>query len=81
MAGLHELYAHDTLVEYPFALPAPTRLEGREAVQRYFAAVAGVTSVAPRLVAWSAPALSSSTANSSNDPARTPHPRHPKEAA
>jgi ketosteroid isomerase-like protein len=38
--GLHELYAHDTLVEYPFALPAPARLEGREAVQRYFAAVA-----------------------------------------
>jgi uncharacterized protein len=37
---LHELYAHDTLVEYPFALPAPTRLQGREAVQRYFTAVA-----------------------------------------
>lgn len=37
---LHELYAHDALVEYPFALPAPTRLEGREAIQRYFAAVA-----------------------------------------
>jgi uncharacterized protein len=37
---LHELYAHDTLVEYPFALPAPARLEGRSAVQRYFAAVA-----------------------------------------
>lgn len=38
--ALHELYAQDALVEYPFALPAPTRLEGREAVQRYFAAVA-----------------------------------------
>jgi ketosteroid isomerase-like protein len=37
---LHELYAHDTLVEYPFALPAPARLEGREAVRRYFTAVA-----------------------------------------
>ena len=37
---LHELYAHDALVEYPFALPAPARLEGREAVQRYFSAVA-----------------------------------------
>jgi uncharacterized protein len=36
---LHELYAHDTLVEYPFALPQ-TRLAGREAVRRYFAAVA-----------------------------------------
>lgn len=38
--ALHLLYAHDTLVEYPFALPAPARLEGREAVQRYFTAVA-----------------------------------------
>jgi uncharacterized protein len=37
---LHELYARDTLVEYPFALQAPARLEGREAVQRYFTAVA-----------------------------------------
>jgi ketosteroid isomerase-like protein len=37
---LHQLYAHDTLVEYPFALPAPARLEGREAVRRYFTAVA-----------------------------------------
>jgi ketosteroid isomerase-like protein len=37
---LHQLYAHDALVEYPFALPSPERLEGREAVQRYFAAVA-----------------------------------------
>jgi uncharacterized protein len=37
---LHELYAEDAVVEYPFALPAPTRLEGRAAIQRYFAAVA-----------------------------------------
>ena len=37
---LHELYARDALVEYPLALAAPTRLEGREAVQRYFTAVA-----------------------------------------
>ena len=37
---LHELYTHDTLVEYPLAVPAPERLEGRAAVQRYFAAVA-----------------------------------------
>src|SRR5258708_2773468 len=35
---LPQLYAHDTPVEDPFALPAPTRLEGREAVQRYFTA-------------------------------------------
>jgi ketosteroid isomerase-like protein len=38
--ALHQLYAPDALVEYPFALPAPTRLEGREAVRRYFTAVA-----------------------------------------
>ena len=37
---LHELYAEEAVVEYPFALPAPTRLEGRGAIQRYFAAVA-----------------------------------------
>lgn len=37
---LHELYAEDAVVEYPFALPARTRLQGREAIQRYFAAVA-----------------------------------------
>jgi len=37
---LHELYAEQAVVEYPFALPAPTRLEGRGAIQRYFAAVA-----------------------------------------
>jgi ketosteroid isomerase-like protein len=38
--ALHELYAQDALVEYPFALPVPTRLDGREAIRRYFAAVA-----------------------------------------
>jgi len=38
--ALHELYARDALVEYPFALPVPTRLEGREAIRRYFSAVA-----------------------------------------
>ena len=37
---LHQLYARDALVEYPLALPSPARLEGREAVQRYFTAVA-----------------------------------------
>jgi uncharacterized protein len=37
---LHELYAEEAVVEYPFALPAPTRLDGRPAIQRYFAAVA-----------------------------------------
>jgi ketosteroid isomerase-like protein len=34
------LYALDALVEYPFALPTPARLDGREAIRRYFAAVA-----------------------------------------
>ena len=38
---LDELYADDALVEYPFALPSgPTRLAGRSAIRRYFAAVA-----------------------------------------
>jgi uncharacterized protein len=37
---LHELYAQHALVEYPFALPVPARLDGREAIRRYFAAVA-----------------------------------------
>jgi ketosteroid isomerase-like protein len=37
---LHELYAEDAVVEYPLALPAPTRLRGRDAIQRYFATVA-----------------------------------------
>ena len=37
---LHELYSEDAVVEYPFALPAPARLDGREAIRRYFAAVA-----------------------------------------
>jgi ketosteroid isomerase-like protein len=37
---LHELYAQDALIEYPFALPAPMRLVGREAIRAYFAGVA-----------------------------------------
>jgi ketosteroid isomerase-like protein len=37
---LHELYAEDAVVEYPFALPAPMRVAGRDAIQRYFAGVA-----------------------------------------
>ena len=35
--GLHELYAEDTVVEHPFALPAPRRTEGREAIRKHFA--------------------------------------------
>lgn len=37
---LHGLYAEEAIVEYPFALPLPRRLEGREAIQRYFAMAA-----------------------------------------
>jgi uncharacterized protein len=38
---LHELYAEEAVVEYPFALPAgPARLAGRPAIRRYFAVVA-----------------------------------------
>jgi uncharacterized protein len=32
-----DLYAEDTVVETPFALPAPHRTEGREAVRAHFA--------------------------------------------
>jgi ketosteroid isomerase-like protein len=38
---LHELYADDAVIDYPFGLPAPTKLRGRAEIQRYFAAVAG----------------------------------------
>jgi ketosteroid isomerase-like protein len=34
---LHELYAEDTIVEHPFALPVPRRAEGREAMRQHFA--------------------------------------------
>jgi ketosteroid isomerase-like protein len=37
---LHGLYADEASVEYPFALPAPMRLDGRAAIREYFAAVA-----------------------------------------
>ena len=37
---LHELYAEHAVIEYPFALPVPRRLEGREAIRSYFAALA-----------------------------------------
>jgi ketosteroid isomerase-like protein len=39
-ADLDAWYAEDAVVEYPFGLPAPTRLEGREAIRKYFAAAA-----------------------------------------
>jgi ketosteroid isomerase-like protein len=37
---LDRFYADAAVVEYPFALPVPMRLAGREAIQRYFAAAA-----------------------------------------
>jgi ketosteroid isomerase-like protein len=37
---LHELYAEDAIIEYPFALPTPRRLDGREAIRKYFEAAA-----------------------------------------
>jgi len=39
---LDGLYADDAVVEYPFALPAPRRLEGRDAIRNYFAAAAAL---------------------------------------
>jgi ketosteroid isomerase-like protein len=39
---LGDLYADNAVVEMPFAAPAPTRIEGREAVRRHFAAAAGL---------------------------------------
>jgi ketosteroid isomerase-like protein len=37
-AELPELYSEDAVVEHPFAMPAPTRLVGREALRTHFAA-------------------------------------------
>jgi len=38
---LHAFYAADAVVEYPFGLPKPSRLEGIETIRTYFAAVSG----------------------------------------
>ncbi len=37
---LHLLFAEDAVVDYPLALPKPARLEGRAAIQAYFARTA-----------------------------------------
>ena len=37
---LEGLYAENAVVEYPFALPVPVRLDGLDAIRRYFAAAA-----------------------------------------
>ena len=39
-AELDRLYADTATVEYPFAEPTPMRLDGIEAIRRYFAAAA-----------------------------------------
>ena len=39
---LDGLYTDDAVVEHPFALPAPMRLDGRDAICRYFAAAAAL---------------------------------------
>jgi ketosteroid isomerase-like protein len=39
---LPDLYAEDTVVEHPMALPSPTRLEGREAIRQHFAMARGL---------------------------------------
>jgi ketosteroid isomerase-like protein len=38
-SDLHRLYAPGAVVDYPFGLPAPSRLDGLPAIQRYFAGV------------------------------------------
>jgi uncharacterized protein len=40
---LDGLYAEEAVIEYPFALPAPIKLGGLEAIRRYFAAVAALS--------------------------------------
>jgi ketosteroid isomerase-like protein len=37
---LHAWFSDDAVVEYPFALPSRTRLEGIAAIRKYFAAIA-----------------------------------------
>jgi uncharacterized protein len=39
-AELHELYAEQAVIDYPFGLPAPRRLQGKDAIRSYFATVA-----------------------------------------
>ncbi len=37
---LDGLYADDAVVDYPFAVPSPMRLDGRQAIRHHFAAAA-----------------------------------------
>jgi ketosteroid isomerase-like protein len=36
--NLHTLFSDDAIIEYPFALPVRTQLNGLEAIKKYFAA-------------------------------------------
>ena len=36
---LHAWFSQDAVIEYPFALPSPTLLDGIEAIQKYFATI------------------------------------------
>ena len=38
---LHHYYADNAVVEYPFGLPKPSRLEGIDTIRNYFATVSG----------------------------------------
>ncbi|HJP73184.1 MAG TPA: nuclear transport factor 2 family protein [Pseudonocardiaceae bacterium] len=51
-AELADLYAEDAVVEQPFALPQPLRLEGREALRAHFisAPAGGITLVASNVM-------------------------------
>ena len=35
---LHTFFSDDAIIDYPFALPGPTQLNGQEAIKKYFAA-------------------------------------------
>src|SRR5580658_10457307 len=37
-SNLHTLFSDDAIIEYPFALPVRTQLNGLEAIRKYFAA-------------------------------------------
>jgi len=41
-APLADLYAEDAVVTHPHGIPAPTRIEGREAIRQHFAGAPGV---------------------------------------
>jgi len=40
--GLHTLFSDDAIIEYPFALPVRTQLNGLEAIKKYFASTSAL---------------------------------------